>query len=89
MSEPTTTDPTTSDDADESLGGSGLAAEKARRLGQVDAMRAAGNNPYPYRFDRTGGQHQHRGSGVNSVEGVLPARKFERGSLHLVGDEEK
>lgn len=31
----------------------GLAAEKSRRLGQVEAMRAAGVNPYPYRFDRT------------------------------------
>ncbi|MGK2929185.1 MAG: lysine--tRNA ligase [Acidimicrobiales bacterium] len=33
--------------------GSGLAAEKARRLAQLDAMRAAGGTPYPYRFDRT------------------------------------
>ena len=39
--------------ADPTLSGSGLAAEKARRLAQVDAMRAAGDNPYPYRFDRT------------------------------------
>ncbi len=35
------------------LSGSGLAAEKARRLAQVDAIRDAGGNPYPYRFDRT------------------------------------
>ena len=35
------------------LSGSGLAAEKARRLGLVDAMRDAGGNPYPYRFDRS------------------------------------
>jgi lysyl-tRNA synthetase class 2 len=33
--------------------GSGLAAERARRLAQVDAARAAGREPYPYRFDRT------------------------------------
>ena len=33
--------------------GSGLAAERARRQGQVDALRAAGGEPYPYRFDRT------------------------------------
>jgi len=33
--------------------GSGLAAERARRQGQVDALRAAGREPYPYRFDRT------------------------------------
>ena len=31
----------------------GLAAEKARRLAQIDAMRSVGANPYPYRFDRT------------------------------------
>ena len=30
-----------------------MAAEKARRQGQVDAIRAAGGEPYPYRFDRT------------------------------------
>lgn len=33
--------------------GSGLAAERARRLGELDAMRAAGTDPYPHRFDRS------------------------------------
>ena len=33
--------------------GSGLAAEKAKRLDKIAALRAAGNNPYPYRYDRT------------------------------------
>jgi lysyl-tRNA synthetase class 2 len=33
--------------------GSGLAAERARRLQRVDDLRAAGHQPYPYRFDRT------------------------------------
>ncbi|HSB86370.1 MAG TPA: hypothetical protein VLD86_08680, partial [Ilumatobacteraceae bacterium] len=33
--------------------GSGLAAEKAKRLDKVEALRAGGVNPYPYRFDRT------------------------------------
>ena len=33
--------------------GSGLAAERARRSGRVDELRAAGTDPYPYRFDRT------------------------------------
>ena len=33
--------------------GSGLAAERARRQQQVDDLRAAGRQPYPYRFDRT------------------------------------
>ena len=45
----TTADP----EADSQSSGSGLAAEKARRLGVIDAMRDAGDNPYPYRFDRT------------------------------------
>ena len=31
----------------------GLAAEKARRLAKLDALRRAGTDPYPYRFDRT------------------------------------
>ena len=35
------------------LTGSGLQAEKSRRLGQLDEMRAKGVNPYPYRFDRS------------------------------------
>jgi lysyl-tRNA synthetase class 2 len=38
---------------DETPAGSGLAAERARRQAQVDAIRAAGGEPYPYRFDRT------------------------------------
>ena len=33
--------------------GSGLAAEKARRLGRVAELRARGGEPYPYRFDRS------------------------------------
>jgi lysyl-tRNA synthetase class 2 len=33
--------------------GSGLAAEKARRLARIEALREAGVTPYPYRFDRT------------------------------------
>ena len=33
--------------------GSGLAAEKAKRLDKIAALRDAGTNPYPYRFDRT------------------------------------
>lgn len=34
-------------------GGSGLEAERARRQQQVDDLRAAGVQPYPYRYDRT------------------------------------
>ncbi len=39
--------------ADSSTTGSGLIAERARRLALVDEMRAAGVQPYPYRFDRS------------------------------------
>ncbi len=35
------------------LSGSGLAAERTRRLGELDDLRGHGVNPYPYRFDRT------------------------------------
>ncbi len=40
-------------DGEVSPSGSGLAAEKARRLALLEAMRADGREPYPYRFDRT------------------------------------
>ena len=43
-----TAEPSTSD-----VTGSGLAAERVRRQEQVDALRRAGREPYPYRFDRT------------------------------------
>jgi len=35
------------------LSGSGLLAEKARRLERVQELRDRGDNPYPYRFDRS------------------------------------
>ncbi len=35
--------------------GSGLAAEKVRRLAQVAELRQRGDDPYPYRFDRSHG----------------------------------
>ena len=35
------------------LSGSGLAAEKAKRLAKLGAIRSGGNEPYPYRFDRS------------------------------------
>jgi len=41
-------------DASEStdeLSGSGLLAEKARRLERVRELRDRGDNPYPYRFE--------------------------------------
>lgn len=33
--------------------GSGLAAERARRVAHVEQLRSDGGEPYPYRFDRT------------------------------------
>ncbi len=55
------TDPTASDlgptalpaDDEPGLTGSGLVAEKAKRLDKLAEMRTAGVNPYPYRFDRS------------------------------------
>ena len=44
---------TTDADGSAELTGSGLAAEKARRLDRVAELRSNGVNPYPYRFDRT------------------------------------
>ena len=35
------------------LSGSGLAAERAKRLAKLNTVRAAGDEPYPYRFDRS------------------------------------
>ena len=37
----------------EEQGAGGLEQEKARRLAALDAMRSKGDNPYPYRFDRS------------------------------------
>jgi lysyl-tRNA synthetase class 2 len=48
--------------------GSGLAAERARRLDLLAAMREAGANPYPYRFDRS-----HELREVRSTWGDLEA----------------
>ena len=45
---------TTSEPDDESQhSASGLIAERARRIEQLNDLRNAGVNPYPYRFDRT------------------------------------
>jgi lysyl-tRNA synthetase class 2 len=41
------------DDPTAGASGSGLAAEKARRLARVEEIRERGGTPYPYRFDRT------------------------------------
>ncbi len=51
--DPTAANPAPADNAADPASGSGLTAEKARRLAQLDDMRTAGDTPYPYRFDRT------------------------------------
>jgi lysyl-tRNA synthetase class 2 len=51
VSEPTDS-PETNDD-DQLLAGSGLSAEKRRRQARVDELRSRGDDPYPYRFDRS------------------------------------
>jgi lysyl-tRNA synthetase class 2 len=47
---------------------SGLAAEMARRLDNIAALRAQGTNPYPYRFDRT-----HTLGEIRTTHGALEA----------------
>jgi len=53
LDEPAATAPSDAAPGDAATTGSGLAAEKARRLAQLDELRADGVTPYPYRFDRT------------------------------------
>jgi lysyl-tRNA synthetase, class II len=48
------------DDTQTGFSGSGLIAERARRLALVDELRAAGVQPYPYRFDRSHGLSEIR-----------------------------
>ncbi|MEY3581896.1 MAG: lysyl-tRNA synthetase, partial [Actinomycetota bacterium] len=61
---------------------SGLAAERTRRLDRIDAMRAAGVNPYPYRFDRTHSlgeireQHGHLEAGTETEARVTVAGRI-------------
>ena len=64
MAEADTEDTTTGDSVPD-RSGSGLAAERARRQRQVDDLRAAGRQPYPYRFDRTHSAAQVRQLGAN------------------------
>jgi lysyl-tRNA synthetase class 2 len=45
-----------------------LAAEKARRLAQLEELRSAGTDPYPYRFDRS-----HTLAEVRAEHGTLEA----------------
>ena len=58
------------DVVDRDFGGSGLAAEKAKRLDKIAALRDAGTNPYPYRFDRTHALDQLRAQFATLEPGV-------------------
>ena len=53
MTEKPTSPDTSSDEKSEAERSSGFALERNRRLTAVNELRAAGANPYPYRFDRT------------------------------------
>jgi lysyl-tRNA synthetase class 2 len=74
VSEPTTPPDATdaidatdaTNDADSTMTGSGLAAEKQRRLARVDQIRTRGDQPYPYRFDRS-----HTLDQVRAAHGAL------------------
>ncbi len=63
MNEITSPEP---DSTDQATTGSGLIAERARRLGLVEEMRADGVQPYPYRFDRS-----HTLSEIRASSGAL------------------
>ena len=56
------------DNLDPAQTSSGLAAEMARRLDNIAALRAQGTNPYPYRFDRT-----HTLGEIRTAHGALEA----------------
>jgi len=68
----------------------GFAAERARRIGQLDTLRTAGINPYPYRFDRTDtlgtirARHEHLEPGTETVDQVTVA-----GRIMLMRDQGK
>ena len=55
-------EPTENPDEPDQSTGSGLVAEKARRLARVAELRERGDEPYPYRFDRSHTLHEVRRS---------------------------
>jgi lysyl-tRNA synthetase class 2 len=67
VSEPEHTNSTPGGDA---ISGSGLVAEKARRIARVDQLRADGVEPYPYRFDRTHSAAEVRAAGADLEPGT-------------------
>jgi lysyl-tRNA synthetase class 2 len=69
VAEADTTD-ATRDGEPTAASGSGLAAERVRRQRRVDELRAAGREPYPYRFDRTHSAAEVRELGADLDAGV-------------------
>ncbi len=61
------TEETAEPSAGEVTAGSGLDAERSHRFAKIDALRAAGGQPYPYRFDRSATLAELR-----AVHGDLP-----------------
>jgi len=75
-----TNEPETPQDDASSAGG--LEAERQRRIAQIEALRASGTNPYPYRFDRTHSLAEIRAShgslepGTETTDSVVVAGRI-------------
>jgi lysyl-tRNA synthetase class 2 len=82
--------PAVTDQTDSIHTGSGLAAERARRLDLLSAMREAGADPYPYRFDRTHTLREVRDTWGHLEAGTETADSVEvAGRLMLLRDSGK
>ena len=68
----------TEENFDENFGG--LEQEKLRRLGSIQALRDAGTNPYPYRFDRS-----HTLGDIRSTYGELEAGSETNDRVEIAG----
>ena len=69
--------------AAENAAGSGLEAERERRLGRLEAMRSEGVEPYPYRFDRTHRLVEIRESWGDLEPGVEVGRDLDEGPKQI------
>ena len=67
-------------DTNDSTLGSGLEAERERRLNHVDALRESGVEPYPYRFDRS-----HSLADIRSEHGSLEPGTETEASVRVAG----
>ena len=71
-------EPVTEENFDENIGG--LEQEKLRRLGSIQALRDAGTNPYPYRFDRS-----HTLGDIRATYGELEAGSETNDRVEIAG----